>query len=447
LKNIVIGNSIASIALIDKLKNKSEIHWIKDGDSPSGIWRGFEYKNRIIDTAMINFEFDLFQSYSQNSVEEYNQFNINDCGRFVDKVEKYILDKINIKQLPEIMIYSDEGIIQDFLISNNLIDFKRHVRVSQSTKNFETRKMKLHPKFKYNTSLTDDFLAMTLDDYASDAYGEKIRNCIYERWGTRVVGDSYFKIPMLRHRSIWLPLYYPETLSKSLHPEQSLVPTKFYYPKTGTVSEFINSLFLEHNIAKDIEKSELKVYENEIRKVIKKGEEQVVWGSSMPRFLKLMGLNKDGFGIGERGHIDVAYYECEISETVGFTYVLLNLSGTDNSWYRMTIMPNLSFEKSKKVVAIERKSSTTESNFEPLLIKLGFYNLTRIKIVSNLPAFLIVGENDNRILHESYKEIIAEYPNVKFIGNAAYSFASSFNDQVVQALSTVTLLGKENRYV
>jgi hypothetical protein len=443
VKKIVVGNSLASLTLIEQLEPKEEILWLQDGDKPSGIWGGFKYKNRILDIAMINFEFDLFKNYLQNSTEPYNQFKVNDCGRFIDKIEKYIMEKIAVEQLPEIKIYSDEGVIKDFLLSNNLYDLKSHLATSRKPIKLLDEEIILHPKYKYDENLTNDFLALTLDDYVGIAYGSSIKNSIYERWGNRLVGESYYKIPALRHRSIWLPLYYPETINRAIQLGENLSPTRFYYPTVGTVSEFINSLFIKLMKSKLIEKTDLVLYESEIRKVIEKSDETVVWGSSMTRFFEIMKINKNPLSVGERGLIDITYYECEMSKLISFNYVLLNLSSFDNSWYRLTIMPNISIENTKKVISIERRSDFSESNYDTLLIKLGFTNVTKIKTLNGLPAFIIMEEKENKELADSYDKIVNEYPNVKFVGNSAYSFASTFNDHIVQSLEAKNFLKRD----
>ncbi len=443
MKKIVVGNSLASLALIEQIDSKKEILWLQDGDKPSGIWGGFKYKNRILDIAMINLEFDLFKKYSQKPSGSYNQFKINDCGRFIDKIEKFIVEKISVKQLPEIKIYSDEGIIQDFLLSNNLDNLKNHLESSRAPIKLLDEEIRLHPKYKYDESLVNDFLTLTLDYYVSIAYGASIRATIYERWGKRLVGESYYKIPALRHRSIWLPLYYPETVNEVIKLGDNLSPTKFYYPMNGTVSEFINSFFIEHTNNEVIEKTDLVLYENEIRKVIERGDEPVVWGSSMARFFEIMKINKNPLSVGERGLIDITYYECEMTELVGFNYVLLNLSSFDNSWYRLTIMPNICIDDTKKVISIERRSESSEHHYDTLLFKLGFTSVTKIKSLNALPAFIIMTETENMKLLESYNKIISQYPNVKFVGNSAYTYASTFNDQIVQSLEAKNFLLKE----
>jgi hypothetical protein len=440
VKKIVVGNSLASLTLIDQLEAKEGILWLQDGDKPSGIWSGFKYKNRILDMAMINFEFDLFMNDIQKPIQSYNQFKINDCGRFIDRIKKYILEKISVEQLPEIKIYSDEGIIQDFLFSNNLSDLKTHLVSSRVPIKIIGEEIKLHPKYKYDESLTNDFLKMTLDDYVSIFYGASIRNSIYERWGKRLVGDSYYKIPTLRHRTIWLPLYYPETINRVIKLGDYLSPTRFYYPKNGTVSEFINSLFIENTKSEGVEKADLILYESEIRKVIEKGDAPIVWGSTMTRFFEIMKIKKNPLNFLERGLIDITYYECEISELVSFNYVLLNLSSFDSSWYRLTIMPNISIEDTKKVISIERRSEFSEINYDVLLFKLGFISVAKIKTLKEIPAFIIINEKENKELMESYDKIINQYPNVKFVGNSAYSFASTFNDQIVQSLEAKNFL-------
>jgi hypothetical protein len=245
LKQIVVGNSIATIAFLDQIGNQHDVLWLKDGEKPNGIWGGFKYRERILDFAMINFEFDLYKWNAGKNFQDYNQLKINDCSRFISMIKEYILRHLTIKQLPEIKIYTDSGLIEDFLISNNLADLKKYLsNDKEEVENKSIRKsINPHPQFKNDSNFEDEFLRIPLNRYVETIYGSEISKKIYSRWGNRLVGKKYLSIPTLRHRSIWLPLYYPETIINYTKENISLSPTQFFYPEIGTISEFVNELY------------------------------------------------------------------------------------------------------------------------------------------------------------------------------------------------------------
>lgn len=447
MKQIVVGNSIATIAFLDQIGNHHNILWLKDGEKPNGIWGGFKYRERILDFAMINFEFDLYNWNAGKNSQDYNQLKMNDCSRFISIIKEYILRHVTIKQLPEIKIYTDSGFIEDFLISNNLADLQKYLfNDKEEVENKSIRKsVNLHPQFKNDSEFEDEFLRIPLNRYVETTYGSEISKKIYSRWGNRLVGKKYLSIPTLRHRSIWLPLYYPETIINYTKENTSLSPTQFFYPEKGTISEFVNDLYDKLNNLRHIEKADLSLQEENIKRIILEGDQNIIWGSSLFKFLEIMNIDTSEFNLGERGLIDIEYYECDISECVNFKYVLLNLTGEDNTWYRITIMPNVEFEKVRRVISIERMTSEVDFEYKELLNKIGFKNIEKVETKRKLPAFQLLTSDQNQIIRDKYSEIVQKFPKIKFIGNASFTFASTFNDHIIQAiLAKNNFMGMEN---
>ena len=98
-KNFVFGNSLASIVAVSKLR-KAEIDflWVQDGPKVEGIWRGIEYKNRILDLGMINFEIDVHHPNPSSNLSTYTQYSVNDCAKFIHFVLEFISEYIEIKK-------------------------------------------------------------------------------------------------------------------------------------------------------------------------------------------------------------------------------------------------------------------------------------------------------------------------------------------------------------
>ena len=116
----VFGNTFGSIVAVSELnKAKEEFLWVQDGYNVDGVWRGLSYKDRILDLGMINFELDVRHPESSADLGTYSQYQINDCARFSDYILDFIAQYTAIKELPKIMIYENNELYNDHLLSNN----------------------------------------------------------------------------------------------------------------------------------------------------------------------------------------------------------------------------------------------------------------------------------------------------------------------------------------
>ena len=431
----VFGNSIASMVVVSELKkDKKKFLWIKDGTSVEGIWRGLNYKNRILDLGMINFELDVRHPESSVDLSTYSQYAVNDCARFSDYVLKFIAQYTKIRKLPKIMISEGSGIYNDHLISN---DFSQLERYSGLYIDGIEKTVEDHPSLKYTESGKERLLDISYEDYVKKYFGQKLAQALFLSWATKLVGESVAIANTYRHRAAWLPLPYPETIFKSLSGENKHdYSYSFHYPTVKTFSEVINGLFLELNADQEIQKIELAQLGEEPLREVLNSNSIIFWGGKLEAFFKLMHEYPIFEMKGLRNLIDLDIYEVKLVHNFE-SYVYLNNDLVNNNWYRITILPNVVLEDGLQIAVVESRNSNIDFRDSKAFLDLGIKLESHVQSFRNIPVFLTLDGESYREYETWHKSLVRGFRNIYFGGGSSFAYSATFSDQVVQGMHFV----------
>lgn len=147
---------------------------------------------------------------------EFNAMREPEATRF-PKVGEYIKAMTGMVEIPTPSMYWMGRIYPDLYISNQLDAIKDKGCGSAEYEEF------MHPR---NKSKWDD--SMSLADASLWLSGSWFHNSFIEPMCHKIAGVPSTKLSAKYHRSIWLPMYWPETLVF-----QQSIDTKFFYPKEG----------------------------------------------------------------------------------------------------------------------------------------------------------------------------------------------------------------------
>ena len=431
----VFGNSFASIVAVSELKKaKKEFLWVQDGYSVDGVWRGLNYHNRILDLGMINFELDVRHPESSAELGTYSQYQINDCARFSDYVLEFISQYTDVKELPKIMIYENSEIYHDHLISNDFSHLGRfqNLHIGEIENAFES-----HPSKKYTAIGKEKLLDISYEEYVKKYFGEETAHSLFLLWASKLVGENITNTNTYRHRAAWLPLPYPETIFEALSGiVKKNYSYSFHYPTEVTFSEFVNLIFAEVNENQDVNKIQSSDLSDQVLKQILDSRAKIFWGSKLEAFFKVK-EQYPRYDLKEfRNQIDIDLYEVKL-ETGFAGYVFLNNDSADNSWYRLTVLPNVVTENGLHIVAIESRDSKNDLLNSEIFANLGIRLEKRIKSFRGIPVFLTLTGEQYRKYEFWHKLLSDHFPNLSFGGGASFAYSATFSDQVVQGINFV----------
>ncbi len=427
----MVGNSVASLVALDLLRQNSDnnVTWIQEGLLPSGVWRGIPINGQTVDFGMVNFEIDLPSRIKGDLLESYDPFSINSCANFVDQVIEYLQSKVELIELPRIKILSDSGYVSDFLISNDLTDIVKYLQPNLEDIQFDPDKTLTHPSKKYEMDGDEDF-GTSFDDYGKRMYFPSFHEKVLRRWGHRLLGNNYSELQAVRHRSGWLPLYYPETLKESLVGKVELEPYAFHYPKNGSISKMWSDLAAELNKEESMAKQDILDFK---KKEDFENHDQIIWGASRQQFNRIFEPNVADIQNFKRGKIDLAYYE---TYGVDFEYCALNMQTNLDSWYRMTVSPNYIEPSGKKLVCIETKSVSASNMVE--VEKATSHAKTiegqKLNEIKGIPVFSLPSEVEIIEINNEITNLIEKYEKITFVGPILMPFAQTMNDQIIQGM-------------
>jgi hypothetical protein len=428
----VFGNSFASLAAISKLREKNlDFIWVHQGTNIEGIWRGISYKDRILDLGMINFELDVRHPNPSSDLSTYSQYTINDCARFSSVVSDFISKDLELKQLPQIKVFENGNLYPDHLISNNFSDL---IRFSSSSILGTSIPEYLHPSKKYSIKGRDNLINISYLDYVENFFGKKTARDLFLIWADHLIGTNVSLSNTYRHRAAWLPLPYPETIQAAIAGEPiEDYSYNFHYPSDVTFSEYANKTFLKLFEDSFIQKIDFNTLEKSELRQILNSNSNVFWGGKLDLFLSEV-EEQDIFEVTKyRNLIDIDVYEIQLISTFN-EYVVLNNDPVDESWYRITIIPNVVFEGNRRIAVIESRGSKVDFLATQHFQSLGINIDSHVKSIKGIPVFLTL-DGQQYINYENwYQFFTLKYQNVEFGGGSSFAYSATFSDQIIQGV-------------
>jgi hypothetical protein len=430
---VIVGNSIAALVALQKFRDdqRSDITWVQEGDGPSGIWGGFKHGEQYLDYGMVNFELDIARNSNKVALQDYSFSALNDCANFVADITKFLQTITETFELPPIKILQDGKFYSDFLLSNDLKDFLDYSRtygilIQPNLGEYP------HPSQKYSDVGFESF-SENLIEYCVKIYGSSFVDKVITPWGKRLLGNDLICLETQRHRSAWIPLYYPETLLAAVKGELSLKPNSFRYPVGSTISEMWRHLY--NTICSDQSIKLAKLSDLTSRHHFG-NYDLMVWATSLDKYHDRFLSDTFALKHFKRGKIDVKFFEVDF-QSKNFNYCVLNMNKQDESWYRATVSPNFKSLNSKSILCVEylhnQGINFTTGDFKSF-DELGVKDAVNLGEFKGIPVFSLPTEKERRDILSRIKSFQNYDKKLRLVGPALMPFAQTMNDQIIQGL-------------
>jgi hypothetical protein len=191
MKIKIFGGSLINLALAECLyKNNKEFSWYTLGEKVGGHFSGINIQGNFVDLGMVLLEF------GSSSIKEFD--GVGDIKAFqalVKFFDRYDTEPASIK------VKFKSSIHPDYIISDNCKLIWEQNYPSNSTMVCPSQKWQL-----------DYFDSTTYHEYCRTAYPEFYSELL-ERFANKISYGGHEKMSCRYHRSAWLPLYYPNTVS------------------------------------------------------------------------------------------------------------------------------------------------------------------------------------------------------------------------------------------
>jgi len=190
----IFGGSLASLTLADCLaQDQINFTWITLGEKIGGHFSGLQIQQDTHDIGMVLLEFVP----GKNNPSKYSELEDEQeaLGNFFRDI---FLEEASVEVL------SNKKLIPDFIISDNL----DVIRLRKKNYFSNSNPIK-HPRDKW---LNSWFEEVNYESVCTELYPEFYSDYL-KKIANKITSGSANKLSARYHRSAWLPLYYPESIS------------------------------------------------------------------------------------------------------------------------------------------------------------------------------------------------------------------------------------------
>ena len=241
----IFGSSLTSIVIVDYLSKQinCEVEWILTNKNRyGGHFAGVEVFNSQLDIGMVALEVDepikQKDSITTTSPPQGNQIN-----SFLKLVNKwFMLQGVTIHQMTIETKHNDRN-YPDIFISNDttLFYFNKH-KLNLDENHLDKHYYSTHHPIRKNE---DNFVKyLNLERYIRQVYGDSFFTEIVFQFVNKIDIKLLEKVIVACHRSLWIPLYYPETILASTRNinENTRLVRFFSCIKQDTIAELLKRI-------------------------------------------------------------------------------------------------------------------------------------------------------------------------------------------------------------
>jgi len=252
----IFGGSLATLVVVQKLaENKDNcVEWYLGPkiNSIGGYFSGVKVFGQLLDIGMVALEVD-------EPTKQLEKFGANkpvrgkDINPYLHKVRSWLQNQgILISSFPIYTNYKNK-LYPDLFITNDLELLKvlHEDKKTQEIYNENLYDSKLHPKNKYDNKFA---LGISLNEYLDGIYGETELSKIIKEFVVKIGANALDKVLVSKHRSLWIPLYYPETIKRVIIEKilDNNIKRSFSCVDNNTLSNSINIIIDAVKMSKNV---------------------------------------------------------------------------------------------------------------------------------------------------------------------------------------------------
>jgi hypothetical protein len=191
MKIQLIGGGLINLVFAEYLyKNNKEFSWYTLGEKVGGHFSGMNIDGNFLDLGMVLLEFGTNNINTYDGIRNIKMFNA-----LMNYFQDFKTDTASIGAKFNSTLHPD------YIISDNCELIWGH--------KFSSNLSMESPSLKWKNNYFD---AITYDEYCMRAYPE-FYSMLLEGFANKISFGGHRKMSCRYHRSAWLPLYYPDTIS------------------------------------------------------------------------------------------------------------------------------------------------------------------------------------------------------------------------------------------
>lgn len=445
----IVGSNLASLVAARELAAAGrDVELIAPQRRLGGIFAGQRFEDAEFDAGTILLELTDYSASDRAQLETYDPLRRNDCGRFVGHVASYLRELgVEVREI-DLPVMSLDGItLPDVILSNQVQALAALPEPLRKAMHAELQAIVSSPQSPLHASQkkerpADGWPSLEVSSLAN--HGRTFHETFIEPLCRKIAGVGSDQILAIHHRSLWLPLYYPETLLVALEGHSPALPeTRFSYPRHGSIATITATLERDVRAHPRVHITHARVdrvastnggYALALEDGTAIAVQELAWGDPLDALLG----HTSTF---DKAGITVVYLMLDrdaLANRATCTYIL----DDDLQPFRITNLSACAGDETGDVRMIVElgatASASTEQSAIDALTRLGFIrdaDAIRARMTRSYPsALLLPSRSNHERFDREHAQARAAFPNVHLLGAAAGFAATGINDQIVQGL-------------
>ena len=437
----VIGSNAAMLFFLDMVSAKTPVSVFKSGQLGSG-WAGIQHENYLLDLGQRYFELD-FENREELSIEKFSAHSSQ--RDFIHLINNYIRSKGHELKRVRVETYFRKSIVACPMESADLrgvvekFSFQEKKQIQKELANRDVTSKFEMSKVGYQSFTADQY---SLKDMMEHNHGSTFNKIVLEPF-QRKFGVDLSNVPLKNRRKLWLPLFYPDTISQCCAEEISkFKPFRPHFRIKGKSTSFFirdiidNLVMSKSALSKALAPEQNFNYQDVL---VRKKLRHAFVGGSIEAIARSSGINIKL----KKKKIRVVWLEINGDDILRHIDYL-SVIDEELPFFRLS-SSSMSCHPKKHILCVETFDQTTSVEIFVTHIKeMGLIrNKAIAKKLKELSAPVIDEPTFESLLSfdNAVKALQRRYPNVNFeLSNLNYS-NSTLNAQLLTAMKTVKELG------
>lgn len=452
---LLLGNNLAVLVAALELAAKGQkVGLLLDGKAVGGHFGGVRLEDYEFDIGMVLFECaaSVPQSVDLNS---YLLGQRNDSARFVTLVADYLERYVTTVRVPTPQVVVGGRRHADFVVANRL-DWFGSLSDPEAIVHELTEAPMRHELHASNKLSSPAYDSASYEQASLFNHGTTLHHACFRPLCEKILGVPPATILARYHRLGWLPLYYPQTLTKALSGEPNcLAEYPFWSAVGGFSGEFVSKMLSElkrssvdivDGVVTEFKRNPYASYSVGIQGR-KYQSQRLVLGCTQERASQLLLQSApprlDGVSVGillgvvHRDHLLQVASCLFVADSEFSIYRITDhdaCAGLDNSeWHRISVEINPAyFSRLYPNMEAERQQAQIVAELVELNVigEQAAFRVLRYMCADNVfPLPTAVAVRD-----AARFAALNDHPGLALTGSLLGIGVSSFNDQIVQGL-------------
>jgi len=434
----VIGSSLAALVAVNRIAESKNVTWVQTSSRIGGHFSGVMIGDGVRDAGMVLLE--PFEDFDGNlpelaDLKRGSRHDVRELIPFAfDWLKSYGID---FTQANVFTSYKAE-LIDDFYIKDSL-DLVRALPSALKMKiAHEIASLKkienstLHPREKLKNP---EFSKKTFEEMVLLTIGPTYLQEVINPWANSFARDRAVGVAAIEHRSVWLPLYFPESILRAVTDETDEFEKKekkFVAPTGMSVGKALEQLAKQATNNSKVCLVSANDYDYKIDKNL------IIFLGTMNDSTN-MNLSTQVFLNSKENQTDIAIalFDGKVTPSLKLKDCTINVHDSPNSLYRFSIR-EIRNPNSQVEFAFEFGNSAglDDSEIERICIEVisPFYqgSISLKKVIRT--KFEIIDGDTLAANRKQVSALDSELADLGIMGFTVGPFNSAFNDQICQGL-------------